>query len=55
MIDAAAKYRDPTVEWFFHCSEIADGSRSTEPATEVTFRLVAGHVGRLEAHDIRPA
>ncbi len=45
----------PTGEWFFHCSEIADGSRSMEPITEVTFRLVPGHMGRLEAHDVRSA
>ncbi len=41
--------------WFFHCSAIADGSRSIEPGTHVTCHLVAGHMGRIEATDIRPA
>jgi len=42
-------------EWFFHCSAIADGSRSIIPGTLVTCHLVAGHMGRIEATDIRPA
>ncbi len=41
--------------WFFHCSSIADGSRSIEVGTDVTFHLESGHLGRLEARDIRPA
>jgi len=42
-------------EWFFHCSAIADGSRSIVAGTPVTCHLVAGHLGRTEAADIRPA
>lgn len=41
--------------WFFHCSSIADGSRSIAVGTDVTFLLESGHLGRLEARDIRPA
>jgi len=41
-------------EWFFHCSAIADGTRSIEPGTPVICHLVAGHMGRFEATDIRP-
>jgi len=41
-------------EWFFHCSAIADGSRSIQPDTRITCHLVAGHMGRIEAADVRP-
>jgi cold shock CspA family protein len=36
-------------ELFFHCTQIADGSRTIAPGTEVTFDVVAGHLGRWEA------
>jgi cold shock CspA family protein len=36
-------------EYFFHCTQIADGSRSIAVDTPVTFDLVAGHLGRWEA------
>jgi len=52
--DGATTGESP-VEWFFHCSAIADGSRSIEPGTRITCHLVAGHMGRIEATDIRPA
>jgi len=42
-------------EWFFHCTAIADGSRSIAVDAAVDFTLVAGHLGRMEARDIRPA
>ena len=35
--------------FFFHCTQIVDGSRSVEVGTEVTFDVVAGHLGRYEA------
>ncbi len=36
-------------EVFFHCTRIADGSRSVEVGAPVTFELVPGHGGRWEA------
>ena len=33
----------------FHCTAIADGSRSIAPDTAVKFRLVPGPLGALEA------
>ena len=38
----------------FHCVSIADGTRTIEVGTEVTFR-VRFHVARDEATDIRPS
>jgi cold shock CspA family protein len=37
----------------FHCIEIADGSRTIEPGTEVSFESLA-KFGRWEAASIRP-
>ena len=39
----------------FHCTAIADGSRSIEEGARVRFSVVAGHLGRWEAADINPA
>lgn len=36
-------------EVFFHCTRIADGSRTVEVGATVTFELVPGHGGRWEA------
>jgi cold shock CspA family protein len=36
-------------EFFFHCTQIVDGSRRIDVGTEVTFEVVAGHRGRYEA------
>ena len=41
-------------EVFFHCTAIADGSRSIEPGAEVALRLVPGRLGRWEGADLRP-
>ncbi len=41
--------------WFFHCTAIADGTRTIEVGAAVTFEVVAGHLGRYEATDLRPA
>lgn len=41
-------------QWFFHCTAIADGTRSIQPGTSVDFCLTPGHLGRWEATDIRP-
>jgi CspA family cold shock protein len=38
----------------FHCTQIADGSRSIPAGTAVCFEVVAGHLGRWEAGAIRP-
>lgn len=40
--------------WPFHCAVIADGSRSIDVGTSVSF-TTAFHVVRDEAFDIRPA
>jgi cold shock CspA family protein len=42
-------------EWFFHCTAIADGSRSITTEQPVSFVLTPGHLGRYEATNIRPA
>jgi cold shock CspA family protein len=33
----------------FHCTQIADGSRTIDEGTAVTFEVVAGRMGRWEA------
>ncbi len=38
----------------FHCTAIADGSRTIAPETPVKFRLVIGPLGALEATAIKP-
>ena len=35
--------------FFFHCTAVADGSRTITVGAEVTFAVVAGHRGRWEA------
>ena len=40
--------------YFFHCTAIADGSRTIPPAAAVTFTVVPGHNGRWEAAAVRP-
>ncbi len=42
------------VERFFHCTAIADGTRTIAPATAVQYEVVAGPLGRWEANRIRP-
>ena len=41
-------------EYFFHCTQIAGGSRTIPVAATVTFEVVAGHLGRWEATAIVP-
>ena len=36
-------------ELFFHCTQIADGTRTIAVGTAVRFEIVAGHGGRWEA------
>jgi CspA family cold shock protein len=44
---------DDGAEYRFHCIEIADGTRTIEPGTEVGFDRLA-KFGRWEAANIRP-
>ncbi len=37
------------VEYFFHCTQIADGSRTIPEGAEVSFAVVPGRLGRWEA------
>ena len=39
----------------FHCTAIADGTRTIEAGTAVDFEVVPGGLGRWEATDLRPA
>ena len=34
---------------FFHCTRIADGTRTIDVGAPVRFAVVAGHLGRWEA------
>ena len=38
----------------FHCTQIADGSRTVAAGTAVSFEVVAGRLGRWEAVAITP-
>lgn len=37
----------------FHCTRIADGTRTVEVGADVTFEIVPGHLGRWEASSVR--
>lgn len=41
-------------ELFFHCTQIADGTRAIAVGTAVTFDVVPGHLGRWEATAVTP-
>lgn len=36
-------------EWGFHCTAIADGTRTIDVGAAVVFDVVPGHLGRMEA------
>jgi cold shock CspA family protein len=38
----------------FHATAVADGSRTIPTGIEVTFEVVAGHLGRWEADAVTP-
>ena len=38
--------------FWFHCTQILDGSRHAEPGQAVSFRVVPGHNGRWEAAEV---
>ena len=42
-------------EHFFHCTAIADGSRTIAVGAEVRYEVVAGRQGRWEATALEPA
>lgn len=42
-------------EHFFHCTAIADGTRTIEVGAAVDFEVVPGRMGRWEASNLRPA
>lgn len=42
-------------ERWFHCTAIADGTRTIAAGTPVTFEVSPGQLGRWEATDLRPA
>ncbi len=41
-------------ELFFHCTAIADGSRTIDEGAAVRFDVVPGHHGRWEAANLVP-
>jgi cold shock CspA family protein len=40
--------------WFFHCTQVADGSRTVAVGTPVTFEVRPGHRGTWEAAQVTP-
>ena len=40
-------------ELFFHCTAIADGTRTIEVGAEVEFEVVPGRLGRWEAATLK--
>lgn len=40
--------------WLFHCTTIADGTRTIEVGTEVRFDVAPGGPGRWEAFAVSP-
>jgi CspA family cold shock protein len=46
---------DDGTRYFFHCTAIADGTRTIDEGAAVAFEVVAGHQGRWEAAHVRPA
>ena len=45
---------DDGVELFFHCTAIADGSRTIDVGAAVEYEVVPGRLGRWEAGTLRP-
>ncbi len=41
--------------FFFHCTQITDGTRTIPEGAEVDFEIMAGRNGRWEATSIAPA
>ena len=49
MVEAEPQAGGPPRRHPFHCTQIADGSRSVAVGAEVTFHLIAGRLGSWEA------
>jgi cold shock CspA family protein len=45
---------DLGVDYPFHCTAVADGTRTIEAGTPVAFRVAPGRSGRWEATDLVP-
>jgi cold shock CspA family protein len=45
---------DDGAEHFFHCTAIADGTRSIDVGAAVRYEIVAGRVGKWEARSLQP-
>ena len=43
---------DDGTEHFFHCTQLVDGSRTTQVGRRVAFEVVPGRLGRWEATNI---
>jgi cold shock CspA family protein len=43
---------DAGASWPFHCTRIADGTRTVEVGARVAFVVTAGHLGRFEATEV---
>ncbi|MDA8398811.1 MAG: cold shock domain-containing protein [Actinomycetota bacterium] len=55
ILDEGCSGTDPaSAGLFFHCTAIADGSRSIAPGREVVYELGAGSTGCWEAVLVRP-
>lgn len=51
--EAARSARGPVVLGF-HCTQIADGSRTISAGTRVRFRVIPANLGQFEASGIEP-
>ncbi|MXZ77098.1 MAG: cold-shock protein [Acidimicrobiia bacterium] len=45
---------DGGIEYPFHCTAIADGTRTIEAGVAVSFRLTPGHRGQWEGAGVTP-
>jgi cold shock CspA family protein len=45
---------DDGVDYPFHCTAVADGTRTIAVGAPVSFRVAPGRMGRWEAVDLRP-
>jgi cold shock CspA family protein len=45
---------DSGAEYFFHCTQIAGGSRTIAPSTAVSFEVAPGRPGQWEAVGLTP-
>ena len=45
---------DEGIDYFFHCTQIADGSRTIAAGTAVSFEVAPGRLGRWEAAALTP-